>query len=116
MIWNGIEGKLAIFLDGYATDNFVQDTRLKTQLPSGKSFRIVTSGSKSRRGTLTQLNLWDYEISSRSVTAMSAGGLNVHGSVLSWRNLAKYVSEENIQWGTDIYLPGKKFFGFFKTL
>ena len=47
---------------------------------------------------------------------MSAGGLNVHGSVLSWRNLAKYVSEENIQWNTDIYLPGKRFFGFLRTI
>ena len=69
-------------------------------------------------GTLTQLNIWDYEISSDNVVAMSAGGFNVHGSVLSWSSFAKYIPDASMQLNTDIYLPGKltlAFFGFFTT-
>ena len=106
MIWNGIEGKLTLFFDGYAVDGFTQNENLKTRLLSGKSFAVGSSGDDDEKGTLTQLNIWDYEISSGNVVAMSAGGLNVHGSVLSWSSLAKYVSDKSIQWNTDIYLPG----------
>ena len=120
IIWNGIEGKLTLFYDGYAVKGLIRNENLKTQLPSGKSFLIgLPSEFNADHGILTQLNIWDYEISSGNVVAMSAGGFNVHGSVLSWSSLAKYVPDGSIQWNTDIYLPGKLtmgFFGYFKTV
>jgi intein-encoded DNA endonuclease-like protein len=87
---------------------------LKTQLPPGKNFNI---GLRDGTGTLTQLNIWDYEIAASNVVAMSSGGFNVHGSVMSWNSLVKYVPSESINWNSSIYLPGKtedlnKFFGF----
>ena len=85
----------------------IENENLKAQLPSGKSFRIQIPGAGEGHGSLTQLNIWDYEISSGNVVAMSAGGFNVHGSLLSWSNLAKYVPEGNIHLSTDVYLPGK---------
>jgi hypothetical protein len=77
---------------------------LKTQLPKGKNFSI---GLSDEIGTLTQLNIWDYEIAASNVIAMSSGGFNVHGSVLSWNSLAKYAHRASINWNTEIYLPGK---------
>ena len=118
-IWNGIEGKLTLFYDGYAVGGFIQNENLKTQLPSGKLFIVNSPDNGDREhGTLTQLNIWDYEISSNNVVAMSAGGFNVHGSVLSWSSFAKYIPDASMQLNTDIYLPGKltlAFFGFFTT-
>ena len=113
IIWNGIEGRLALFYDGYADGGFIKRENLKTQVPSGRLF-IVNSpdDSDKNHGTITQLNIWDYEISSGNVVAMSAGGFNVHGSVLSWSSLAKYVPDGSIQWKTEIYLPGMLTFGF----
>jgi hypothetical protein len=77
---------------------------LKTQLPPGKNFSI---GFGDGTGTLTQLNIWDYEIAAKNVKAMSSGGFNVHGSVMSWSSLVKYVPDANITWKSSIYLPGK---------
>ena len=77
---------------------------MKTQLPPGKNFSI---GLGDGVGTLTQLNIWDYEIAASNVVAMSSGGFNVHGSVMSWSSLAKYVPSESINWNSSIYLPGK---------
>ena len=110
---NGIAGTVTYFYDGYAVDSKIQNEKLKTQLPPGKNFSI---GLGDGTGKLTQLNIWDYEIATGSVVAMSSGGFNVHGSELSWSSLAKYVPGANISWNSSIYLPGKtedlnKFFG-----
>ena len=102
--WNGIAGTVTYFYDGYAVDSKIQDETLKTQLPPGKNFSI---GLGDGTGKLTQLNIWDYEIATGSVVAMSSGGFNVHGSVLSWSSLAKNVSDASIDWGSSNYLPGK---------
>jgi hypothetical protein len=102
--WNGIEGTVTYFYDGYRAKSKVQNEMLKTQLPKGKNFSI---GLSDEIGTLTQLNIWDYEIAASNVIAMSSGGFNVHGSVLSWNSLAKYAHRASINWNTEIYLPGK---------
>jgi hypothetical protein len=78
---------------------------LKTQLPPGKNFSI---GLGDRTGKLAQLNIWDYEIATDSVVAMSSGGFNVHGSVMSWSSLLKYFPDASINWGSSNYLPGKR--------
>ena len=77
---------------------------LQTQLPSGKSFSI---GLSDVDGTLSQLNIWNYEIATSNIIAMSSGGFNVHGSLLSWSNVLEYVSNTSINWKSEIYLPGK---------
>ncbi|CAB3989221.1 Sushi, von Willebrand factor type A, EGF and pentraxin domain-containing 1 [Paramuricea clavata] len=104
--WNGIAGTVTYFYDGYAVDGKIQNETLKTQLPPGKNFSIGLG--EDGIGKLTQLNIWDYEIAASSVIAMSSGGFNVHGSVMSWRSLAKYVPSESIMnyWNSSIYLPG----------
>ena len=111
--WNGIAGTVTYFYDGYAVDSKIQNEMLVTQLPPGKNFSI---GLGDGIGKLTQLNIWDYEIATGNVVAMSSGGFNVHGSVMSWSTLVKYVPGANINWKSSIYLPGKtedlnKFFG-----
>jgi hypothetical protein len=78
---------------------------LKTQLPPGKNFNI---GLGDGTGKLTQLNIWDYEIATGNIVAMSSGGFNVHGSVMSWSSLAKYVPSESINGNSEIHLPGKR--------
>jgi hypothetical protein len=98
-----VEGSVTYFYDGYIVDNKIQTELLKTQLPSGKNFSV---GFSDETGPLTQLNIWDYEIARSSVVAMSSGGFNVHGSVLSWSKLARHVPNATINWNTDIYLPG----------
>ena len=103
--WNGIAGTVTYFYDGYAVDSKIQDETLKTQLPPGKNFNI---GLGDGTGKLTQLNIWDYEIAAGNVVAMSSGGFNVHGSVMSWCSLVKYVPSENINWNSEIHLPGKR--------
>jgi hypothetical protein len=108
-------GTVNYFYDGYPVNSKIQNEKLKTQLPPGKNFSI---GLDDGTGTLTQLNIWDYEIAAtrKNVVAMSSGGFNVHGSVLSWSSLPKYVPDANITRKSSIYLPGKtedlnKFFG-----
>jgi hypothetical protein len=103
--WNGIAGTVTYFYDGYAADSKIQKETLETQLPPGKNFSIDLGDGT---GKLTQLNIWDYEIATGSVVAMSSGGFNVHGSVLSWSSLAKYVPSESIKWNSEIHLPGKR--------
>ena len=76
--WNGIAGTVTYFYDGYAVDSKVQNEMLVTQLPPGKNFSI---GFGDGTGTLTQLNIWDYEIATGSVVAMSSGGFNVYMEV-----------------------------------
>ena len=103
--WNGIAGTVNYFYDGYAVDSKIQNEKLKTQLPPGKNFSI---GLGDGTGKLTQLNIWDYEIATGSVIAMSSGGFNVHGSVMSWSSLqAKYIPGASINWNSEIHLPGK---------
>ena len=104
MKWNGKEGKASLFYDGYQSGNSFEDPKLTTELPAGRNFILGLSGDSA---TLTQLNVWDYEITTESIYPMSAGGFNIHGNMLSWGSLAKYVTE-NIAWNTDVYLPGKK--------
>jgi hypothetical protein len=100
-----MEGSVTYFYDGYIVDNKIQTELLKTQLPSGKNFSV---GFSDETGPLTQLNIWDYEIARINFIPMSAGGFNVHGSVLYWSKLARFAPNENIHWHTDIYLPGKE--------
>ena len=95
---------MSYFYDGYRVGSKIENDLLQTQLPAGRDFSI---GASDEDGTLTQLNIWDYEISTSSIIAMSAGGFNVHGSLLSWKNLRKYVPDENIKWNSEIYLPGR---------
>ena len=98
-------GTVTYFYDGYPVNGKIKNEKLKTQLPPGKNFSI---GLGDGVGKLTQLNIWDYEIRAASnVIAMSSGGFNVHGSVLSWSSLAKYVPDANITRKSSIYLPGK---------
>ena len=104
MQWDGSEGKVTYFYDGYPSST-AQNELLKTQLSSGKIFTI---GSSDKMVNLTQLNIWDYKISTSSIIAMSAGGFNVRGNLLSWNNLVKYLPINMINWDTEIYLPGKK--------
>ncbi|CAB4005769.1 Hypothetical predicted protein, partial [Paramuricea clavata] len=101
--WNGIAGTVTYFYDGYAVDSKIQNETLETQLLPGKNFSI---GLGDATGKLTQLNIWDYEIAAGNVIAMSSGGFNVHGSVMSWRSLAKYVPNGSMNWNSEIHLPG----------
>ena len=102
--WNGDEGSVSLFYDGYQSGNSFKDAKLVTELPAGKKF-ILGLGADS--AILTQLNVWDYEIATESFYPMSAGGFNVHGSILSWSSLARNLTG-NIAWNTDVYIPGKK--------
>ena len=119
VIWNGLEGEIGLFLDGYVVDAFQHNENLKAQLSPGKLFIVgsLDGGDLEDLGRLSQLNIWDYEISTANVLAMSAGGFNIHGSVLSWGNLATYVLATTMHRNTEIYLPGrltKLFFCYFK--
>ena len=95
---------MRLFYDGYQSGDRFKNANLVTELPAKRNFILGLSGDSA---ILTQLNVWDYEITSESIYPMSAGGFNVHGNVLSWNNLAKYV-KGNTALNTDVYLPGKK--------
>lgn len=104
MYWNGVTGKAAFFYDGDRASSIKQNESLKGELPSGKNFKI---GIDNNPGTLTQLNIWNYELPEVSFKAMSAGGVNVHGNMLSWSDLSRYVTE-NKNRSSEIFLPGEK--------
>ena len=104
--WNGIDGSVSYFHNGYSVGIGIKNEILKTELQPGKFFNVDTS---DRIGKLTQLNIWDYEIEAVSIIAMSSGGFNIHGNVLSWRKFVKFIPTSSINWNTEIYLPGKIF-------
>ena len=106
IIWNRIAGKVTYFYDGNWKKAEISNTMLKLELPAEKNYSIDLLSDDT--GKLTQLNIWDSELSTENIVAMSAGGFNVHGNVLSWGRFKEYVSNESINFKTDIYLPGKR--------
>jgi hypothetical protein len=58
-------------------------------------------------GILSYLNMWSVELPERTVKVMSAGGLNVYGNVMAWRNVRNcLVGNLIIKYSAAVYFPG----------
>ena len=104
LLWNGIAGSVKYHGSGYSKTGNVH---LIAEFPAGRNFSIASLWSNNT-GYLTQLNIWDYELPQASISAMLAGGFNIHGNTLSWSRLSRYFPADHINWNTEIYIPGKK--------
>lgn len=65
--WDGIEGKVAYFYDGYSRGSENENENLKAQLPPGKNFSIDFSNAT---GKIAQLNIWDYKLGVDNIIAI----------------------------------------------
>lgn len=116
--WNGNIGKVRFYHDGRQYGRTIQDTGTITRLQPGGYFTIGPKRNFSSRllkemdgftGKMSQFNVWNSVLSYQSIQVMSAGGANVNGDLVSWRNVAEgIVGHIPLERSLKLFLPGKK--------
>ena len=103
-------------MDGYRFGKSIRNKTLRGVLPN---FGNITVGFKASRGRsqkylkhdilgeVAYLNMWSVEILQPAVLAMSAGGMNVNGNIMTWRDVQYYfIGNLNIHKGFPARFPG----------
>ena len=80
-------------------------------LQSGGNFLVGVSGLNTSlngfTGTMSYLNVWQLILPKEAIEAMTRGGVNINGDLLSWRNVLRWiVGSVNVQNKTAIRYPG----------
>lgn len=100
-------------MNGLPFGNAIEHNSLQTSLPKtgnitiGNNFISELSFRADAYVRISYLNVWSFELTRHSVFAMSAGGLNINGDVMAWRNVHKsIVGNIVIQKRVALYFPG----------
>ncbi len=118
MIWNGKTGEFQFYYDGYLLGHKITNKKLQTILPKAGNmsagFKWVQDVEPTLLGgkyfgILSYLNMWSVELPERTVKAMVAGGLNINGNVMAWRNVPNcLVGNLIVKYNSAaVYFPGK---------
>jgi hypothetical protein len=112
--WNGRSGEVQFFFDGDIFGKRITHNDLKASLPATENISVLlkrpthVDQELKYLGKISYLNLWSVELSERTVKAMTAGGLNINGDVISWRDVPNcIVGKLFIVKNTPVYFPGK---------
>ena len=113
LTWNGKTGIFRFFYDGVIFGNAIEHEKLKTSLPKtgnisvGNKFMLEPSFIDGTSVRMSYLNVWSVELTKHSVLAMSAGGLNINGDVMAWRDVRKgIVGTIRTTKSVVLYFPG----------
>ena len=113
LTWNGKTGIFRFFINGLPFGIAVEHESLRTSLPKtgnitiGNNFTSELSFHPEALVKMSYLNVWSFELTKHSVFAMSAGGLNINGDVMAWRNVHKsIVGNIVMQKRVAVYFPG----------
>lgn len=114
--WDGVSGQLLFYYDSSYQGRKIQGDHLATLLQGGGNFSVgvtkdTASGSyislNGFTGTMSYLNVWQLVLSQAAIRAMTSGGVNVNGDLLSWRNVPRWiVGSVNVENKTIIRYPG----------
>ena len=107
LTWNGKTGIFRFFYDGVIFGNAIEHEKLKTSLPKTGNISVGKTFDQDTSVRISYLNVWSVELTKHSVLAMSAGGLNVNGDAMAWRNVRKgIVGVIRISKSVVVYFPG----------
>ena len=107
LTWNGKTGIFRFFYDGVIFGSAIEHEKLKTSLPKTGNISVGKTFVQGTSVRISYLNVWSVELTKHSVLAMSAGGLNVNGNVMAWRDVRKgIVGAIRIRKTAVPYFPG----------
>ena len=117
MSWNGKNGHVQFFFDGNVFGGIISDDKLHGNLSKAGNISVGFEWPNEMKAPkllderyfarISYLNLWSVELPVKTVKAMSAGGFNIKGDVMAWRDVQNYfVGNLVITNNTDAYFPG----------
>ena len=109
--WDGVSGQLLFYYHSSYQGDKIKGDHLAALLQSGGNFLVGVSGLNTSlngfTGTMSYLNVWQLILPKEAIEAMTRGGVNINGDLLSWRNVLRWiVGSVNVQNKTAIRYPG----------
>ena len=114
LTWNGKTGEVRFYFEGHyfgnSTDN---ETSHWTSPGSGNMFvglKLVDPALPLPRyiAKISYLNAWSVDLPEKAVKAMSAGGLNINGNLMAWRDVPNcFMANISVTSETVVFFPGK---------
>ena len=114
--WDGVSGQLLFYYHSSYQGDKIKGDHLAALLQGGGNFLVgvskdTTSGLNiplnGFTGTMSYLNVWQLILPKEAIEAMTRGGVNINGDLLSWRNVLRWiVGSVNVQNKTAIRYPG----------